>query len=135
MTIIERDLVPMIQAPFLMELAGTATDTKGRAHPLTSVVYQPFSPLELAAFTVSQAYPEPTGPTALAIATLFETFFATHNPTWMNIQILLNTLVIAEEKAIIISTAHQHGEQLAAHQGGSQLDEIVPLYDPRWDQA
>lgn len=52
-----------IQAPLLTELAWNAADGKGRVRPLTTVVYCPFSPLELALYQQ-----EP-----IVVAALFET--------------------------------------------------------------
>lgn len=67
-----------IQAPQLTELAGSTTDQGGRTHPITVLVYHPFSPIE---FTAFKANLPPYYQYPIAVSTLFETIFATYNPT------------------------------------------------------
>lgn len=68
---------------------------------------------------------------------LISSVFATHWPTWADVQALLQMLLTADERRLVIGKAKEEAER--THREGPcgtpALDGAVPLVEPDWDPS
>ncbi|KAF6104243.1 hypothetical protein HJG60_011243 [Phyllostomus discolor] len=69
------------------------------------------------------------------MADLIASIFATHHPNWADIQALLNILLTADERRLVLSRAHLEAQRLRDEhtEGILKPVEAIPRVDPEWD--
>ncbi|XP_059588356.1 uncharacterized protein LOC132252114 [Alligator mississippiensis] len=67
------------------------------------------------------------------VRNLFEMIFKTHNPTWADVQSLLDVLLTPEERRMVVNKSHEYVEKesTAGHLQGNR-DDHVPTQEPDW---
>lgn len=68
------------------------------------------------------------------VAKIFETIIRTQHPDWLDVQVVLDSLLTQGEKVMVLAKAREEAERLHAQnaQPGT-LDQHFPQTDPRWD--
>ena len=69
------------------------------------------------------------------VADLVASIFATHHPNWADVQALLNILLTADERRLVLNRANQEAQRLRDEDTQGILDpaEAIPRVDPKWD--
>ncbi|KFM06949.1 hypothetical protein AS27_08774, partial [Aptenodytes forsteri] len=68
------------------------------------------------------------------VTKIFETIVRTQDPDWIDIQVVLDTLLTLDERTMVLAKAKEEAERLHAQnaQPGTVNDHFPPV-DPRWD--
>ncbi|KFV53710.1 hypothetical protein N341_07742, partial [Tyto alba] len=68
------------------------------------------------------------------VSRVFETLIKTQDPDWNDIQVVLDTLLSSDERAVVIAKEKEEAERI--HAQNSQLGNVndhFPPVDPQWD--
>ena len=71
------------------------------------------------------------------MADLITSIFATHHPNWADAQALLNILLTADEKWLVINTAEEEAQRLQQENpdGSPNPAGAIPLMEPNWNTS
>uniref|UniRef100_A0A8C8VNE6 CCHC-type domain-containing protein n=1 Tax=Pelusios castaneus TaxID=367368 RepID=A0A8C8VNE6_9SAUR len=90
------------------------------------MVYVPFTTSDL--YNWKQQNP-PFSEDPAPLAAIFEMLITAHNPTWGDMQVALNVLLMADERRMVLAKAREWATQAYPH---TPVSSVLPEQDPEW---